>query len=80
LEGVLRTNLKPGSSQNVTFTINPRDLSLITDDAQRIIEPGVFDISIGGKQPGFSGTADAPTTSVIKGQFTLTGQPVKLEL
>jgi beta-glucosidase len=45
-----------------------------------VIEPGVFAISIGGKQPGFSGTADAATTGVVTGQFTVTGSPVELEL
>jgi beta-glucosidase len=45
-----------------------------------VIESGIFDISVGGKQPGFSGTADAATTKVIKGMFTVTGDPLELEL
>jgi beta-glucosidase len=80
LAGFHRLNLKPGASQKVSFTIDPRELSLITNDTRRLIEPGVFDISIGGKQPGFTGTADAPTTKVITGQFTVTGSPLQLEL
>jgi len=44
-----------------------------------VIEPGIFDISVGGKQPGFSGTADAATTEVLTGQFTVTGSPTELE-
>ena len=57
----------------------PRELSLITNDSRRVIEPGIFDLSVGGKQPGFSGTADTATTKVLTGPFTVTGSPVELE-
>ena len=80
LVGFRRVTLKPGASQKVSFTIDPRELSLITDDTRRVIEPGIFDISVGGKQPGFSGTADAATTKVLTGQFTVTGRPLQLKL
>jgi beta-glucosidase len=80
LAGFRRISLKAGASQKVSFTIDPRDLSLLTNDTRRVIEPGIFDISVGGKQPGFSGTADAPTTKVITGRFAVTGSPFKLEL
>ncbi len=80
LVGFHRIHLKAGASQTVSFTIDPRDLSLITDDTRRVIEPGVFEISVGGKQPGFSGTADTPTTGVVTGQFTATGNAVELDL
>jgi beta-glucosidase len=80
LVGFKRINLKAGASQKVSFAIDPRDLSLITDDTRRVIEPGVFDLSAGGKQPGFSGTADAATTGTVSGSFTVTGDPVELEL
>ena len=80
LAGFRRVSLKAGASRQVTFTIDPRELSLITDDTRRMIEPGVFDLTVGGKQPGFTGTADAPTTKVLTGHFTLTGTPVQLEL
>jgi beta-glucosidase len=45
-----------------------------------VIEPGVFNLFIGGKQPGFIGTADAATTQTVNGQFTITGDPLELEL
>jgi beta-glucosidase len=79
LAGFRRIMLKPGASQRLTFAINPWDLSLITDNGRRVIEPGIFDISVGGKQPGFSGRADAPTTGILTGRFTATGRPVVLE-
>lgn len=79
LVGFRRIPLKPGASKQVAFTINPRELSLITDDGRRIIEPGAFELSVGGGQPGLPGTVDAPTTKVLSGRFTLTGKPVELE-
>jgi len=45
-----------------------------------VIEPGVFDLSVGGKQPGFTGNADTATTKVLTGYFTVTGSPLELEL
>lgn len=80
LAGFARIRLEPGASREVSFTIDPRMLSLITDDTRRVIEPGVFDLSVGGKQPGFSGNADAATTQIVSGQFTVTGSPRELEL
>ena len=80
LVGFKRVSLEAGESQNVSFEIDPRELSLITDDTRRVIEPGVFDLSVGGKQPGFSGTADSQTTETMTGQFTVTGDPLELEL
>jgi len=42
------------------------------------VEPGLFEVSVGGKQPGFTGLADAPTTSTIVGRFEVRGRPVIL--
>jgi beta-glucosidase len=79
LVGFRRVTLKAGESRNVSFTIDARELSLITDDTRRVIEPGIFNLSVGGKQPGFTGTADTTTTKVLTGQFMITGNPVELE-
>jgi len=80
LVGFKRIHLEAGASREVSFAIDPRELSLITDDAHRIIEPGVFEISVGGKQPGLSGTADASTTGTVQGVFEVTGSACELEL
>jgi beta-glucosidase len=74
LAGVRRISLKPGEKKNVTFTLTPRRMSVILDNGKRVVEPGEFSISVGGKQPGFSGRADAETTSVVNGKFTVTGK------
>jgi beta-glucosidase len=73
LAGVERVHLKPGERRVIRFTIEPRQLAVITNDGRTVVEPGDFKITIGGKQPGFTGTADAITTSFIEGRFSVTG-------
>ena len=79
LAGVERVHLKPRERRVVSFTLEPRQLSVITDDGRRVVEPGEFKVIVGGKQPGFTGTADATTTSFIEGSFTVTGPPTELK-
>jgi beta-glucosidase len=73
LVGFRRIALRAGERRRVTFTITPRQQSLIDDSGTRVIEPGTFRISVGGKQPGFSGVADASTTGVLTGEFEVQG-------
>jgi len=74
LEGFERISLKPGESRVVTFTLEPRQMSMINSKDQRVIEPGWFTVAVGGKQPGFAGLADASTTQVCTGRFRVTGK------
>ena len=78
LAGIERVSLKPGERRVISFTIEPRQLAVITDDGRTVVEPGEFKVTIGGKQPGFSGTADAATTGYIEGRFSVTGAPREL--
>ena len=72
LEGFERINLKKGETKTVTFTITPRQLSLINKKGQRVVEPGWFTISVGGKQP--DGSQDNQN-----GRINVTGKVVSLE-
>ena len=73
LEGLERIHLNPGETETVTFTLTPRSLSEIDNLGRRVEDPGEFEISIGGKQPGFQGYLDAATTGVVTGSFEVTG-------
>jgi beta-glucosidase len=73
LAGVSRVRLNPGETRRVSFQVDPRHLSVIDDRGRRVVEPGEFVLSVGGKQPGFKGRADARTTGVVTGRFTVTG-------
>ena len=79
LQGVERIFLSAGERKKVSFTLTPGQISLIDSDWDRVVEPGVFQVSVGGKQPGFSGAADAATTEVVSGRFEVVGNPLRLE-
>ena len=78
LAGIARITLSPGERRRVTFTLTPRQFSLIDAAGQRVVEPGDYEISVGGKQPGFTGLADAATTGVVTGRLAVTGERVPL--
>ena len=42
-------------------------LAIVADSGASVVEPGEFSVTVGGKQPGFTGRADAATTSVVEG-------------
>ncbi len=78
LKGFERVSLRAGESRRVTFTLAPRDLALIDAAGKRVVEPGEFGITVGGKQPGFKGSADARTTGVLSASFIVTGKSVEI--
>jgi len=79
LEGFARVSLKSGESKEVIFELSPRQFSIINKKDKRVIEPGYFTISVGGKQPGFKGYLDPQFTQVLKGRIRLTGKEVQFE-
>ena len=78
LKGFERVHLRPGESRRVTFTLSPRDLAYVDAAGKSVLEPGEFRVSVGGKQPGFKGNADARTTAVVSGGFVVTGNRVEI--
>jgi len=64
LGGFERVHLAPGERQTVTFALSPRQFSLIDAEGRRVVEPGEFEIAVGGRQPGPTGLAGA-TTDVL---------------
>ena len=74
LKGFQRIHLKPGEEKTVRFVLAPEQLSLIDANGHRVVEPGMFEVAVGGKQPGFKGSADAGTTEVLTAQFEVKGQ------
>jgi beta-glucosidase len=79
LKGFQRVRLKPGESRRVVFVLLPKDMSLINYFEDCVVEPGVFEVAVGGKQPGFSGHADAETTEVLTSEFRVKGYVYRLE-
>ncbi|HYG79678.1 MAG TPA: glycoside hydrolase family 3 C-terminal domain-containing protein [Pyrinomonadaceae bacterium] len=75
LQGVRRISLRPWERRRVSFTLAPSQLALIDDKGRRVVEPGDFLIIVGGKQPGFKGTADSRSTDTITRRIVVTGKP-----
>ncbi len=71
LEGFQRVALGPGEKRTVQFVLAPRQFSQVSGAGKRVVEPGVFEIAVGGKQPG---GLDAPTTGVVTGTLHMGGQ------
>jgi beta-glucosidase len=48
LKGFKRVFLKPGQKKKVEFMLTPEDLSFTGIDMKRVIEPGTFEVMVGG--------------------------------
>jgi beta-glucosidase len=70
LRGFQRIHLEPGASQKVEFHLNPRDLSIVTEDGSIIVPQGKYALSIGGGQPG-TGAPAVTGNLEVKGQIVL---------
>ena len=73
LVGFDRISLRPREKRSVSFTITPRQMSLIDDGGKRVIEPGEFTIFVGGGQPGFTRASTG-----VSGGFTVSGKVLEL--
>ena len=52
LKGFQHISLKKSEQKTVRFTLKPEDFSIINSDSKRVVEPGIFEIAIGGSVPG----------------------------
>jgi beta-glucosidase len=48
LRGFRRVRLEPGQARTVEFVLTPAELSLVDEHMRRVVEPGAFDILVGG--------------------------------
>jgi beta-glucosidase len=66
LAGFERVHLKPGQKETVAFTLTSHQLSVIDDEGQRVVEPGEFQVAIGGRQPSAGPTESDILISTFK--------------
>jgi beta-glucosidase len=78
LAGFRRVHLNPGESTEVCFTVTPRQMALIRDNGECILEPGKFRIFVGGSQPDARST-ELTGMKVMSAEFFVTGNPLKLQ-
>ncbi len=48
LRGFRRISLNPGETKQIEFTLGPQELSFLNREMQRVVEPGAFDVMVGG--------------------------------
>ncbi|MDW7690792.1 glycoside hydrolase family 3 C-terminal domain-containing protein [Flammeovirgaceae bacterium SG7u.111] len=52
LKGFERISLWPGESKEVTFTVSPEDMQMVTPEGELKLEKGEFKLTIAGSSPG----------------------------
>ena len=77
LAGFARVHLEPGQARNVTFSIQPSQMSLIDEEGRRTLEPGRFRVCVGGHQPDARSHTLAGTAAVCA-EFEVTGKRLEL--
>jgi beta-glucosidase len=78
LAGFRRVHLKPGESAEVTFTLKARQMALIDENGNCVLEPGLFRVAVGGSQPD-ARSAELLGTEVPVAEFTVTGDPLPMK-
>ncbi|MDW7681560.1 MAG: glycoside hydrolase family 3 C-terminal domain-containing protein, partial [bacterium] len=66
LAGFRRIFLKKGEKTRVHFKIKPEQLSLINENNERLVEPGIFKISVGGGQPNLHSQTTAVLSALVE--------------
>jgi beta-glucosidase len=71
LQGLERIHLAPGEKRAVEFALKPEQMALYKANGDRIVEPGEFEVSVGGGQPGARGTEE--NGNLVRATFELVG-------
>ena len=53
LQGFQRITLAPGEARTIEFEITPDQLSFLDEHMERSVEPGMFDLMVGGSSDQF---------------------------
>jgi beta-glucosidase len=67
LRGFARVHLAAGEIAHAHFALDPRDLSVVNEAGDRVVAAGLYQISVGGGQPG----TGAPT---VQARFSIAGK------
>ena len=79
LIGFQRISLRAGEHKIVSFEVSPKAFATIGADGRAIAKESIFEVSAGGKQPGFRGPLDASTTGVVSRRIQIYGSPKELD-
>ncbi|MFC2126108.1 glycoside hydrolase family 3 C-terminal domain-containing protein [Bacteroidota bacterium] len=79
LEGFSKIMLNPGEEAIIEFRLSAKQFAEINTDGRYYLEPGEFELFVGGKQPGFSGIADAGSTNVTSLKVAYKGDRILID-
>lgn len=78
LRGISNIFLAPGEKKEVCFHITPRMMALIDNNGRCLLEPGSFNIYIGGMQPD-KRSRELTGADILCGRYDVTGNTLELE-
>jgi len=78
LQGFARIELEPGRQQIVSFDIEASQMSFVNEDGRRVIEPGWFELAVGGHQP--AAQVSTSSSTVLLARFQVVGSCDDLSL
>ena len=78
LKGIRKVFLKRGGQTAVSFTLDARAMALINNAGKAVLEPGVFEVYIGGSQPD-ARSERLTGAKVMKAVFEVTGGALELK-
>ncbi|MBW9152976.1 glycoside hydrolase family 3 C-terminal domain-containing protein [Clostridium estertheticum] len=78
LKGIKNVSLKPSEEKEVSFELTPRQMALIDDEGKCILEPGLFEVFIGGSQPD-KRSKELTGVCIQKSTFNVKGERIVLE-
>ncbi|MBW9172409.1 glycoside hydrolase family 3 C-terminal domain-containing protein [Clostridium estertheticum] len=78
LKGIKKVSLKPSEEKEVSFELTPRQMALIDDEGNCILEPGLFEVFVGGSQPD-KRSKELTGDCIQKGAFNVKGESIVLE-
>ncbi|MHC4131058.1 MAG: glycoside hydrolase family 3 C-terminal domain-containing protein [Planctomycetota bacterium] len=73
LQAFKRIHLKPGETKTVRFNLSPKQIALLNDDMEWMVEPGKFLTSAGGRQPNQKENIGGNYKDIIVEEMTVTG-------
>ena len=70
LAGFRRVTLAPRQSKTVTFTLTPDQLRLVNAQGERNLQPGTWQVYVGGRQPDLSRPSRLRRTDAVHARTT----------
>jgi beta-glucosidase len=76
LGGFERVHLKAGEKKTIRFDLDPRQLSVVKENGDRVEEPGKLEVYVGGEQPVSKAVAGG---RVMRAEILLTGKDLVID-